>query len=302
MLKKITLIAAFAGTLFAGTLHAETLKYAGSDFLVGTAETVLKKELEKSDAKIELEGELLGSKVALDQLRRGEIDFAMVMVADTDAIPEFKDKTWRANAIGYQVSYLVVPQSNPVEELSLFQLRGIFANFSESPLESWNEVSDKVTGTPKIQTILSTANDNAGGVTFQSLVFPRAGFNKNIRKIKTDDDAIRAVLNTNNAIALTASPPLGQPSLKTLAISPANKKGEKGTAYSPVPANIYNRDYPLSVQFLLVYPAKKREKLVPVLQTVLSEPFAKALEKAALMPIPKNIREMLKKNIDESKK
>lgn len=302
MLKKITLLTALAGTLFAGTLHAETLKYAGSDFLAGTAETVLREELKKSATPTTIEGELLGSKVALDQLRKGEIDFAIVMLADSNSIPEFKDKTWRANAIGYQVSYLIVPQSNPVEELSLFQLRGIFANFSEEPLNSWNEISDKVTGTPKIQRILSTENDNAGGVTFQSLVFPRAGFNKDIRKTDSDEDAVRAVLNTGNAIALTASPPIGQPSLKTLAISPANKKGEKSTAYSPVPANIYNHDYPLSVQFLLVYPAEKREKIVPVIRTILSEPFAKALEKAALMPIPKNIREMLKKNIDAPEK
>lgn len=301
MLKKITLIAALAGAFFSGTLHAEALKYAGSDFLAGSAETVLKEELKKS-AALQLQGELLGSKVALEQLRKGEIDFAMIMLADADSIPEFKDKTWRANALGYQVCYLVVPQSNPVEELSIFQLRGIFANFSESPLNTWNEISDKVTGSPKIHRVVSTENDNAGGVIFQSLVFPRAGFNKDLRKTATDEDAIRAVLNTSNAIALTASPPVGQPTLKTLAISPANKKDETNTAYSPTPANIYNRDYPLSVQFMLVYPTGKREKMIPVIKTILSDPFAKALEKTALTPLPKNIRDMLKKNIDDPKK
>ena len=53
---------------------------------------------------------------------------------------------------------------------------------------------------------------------------------------------------------------------------------------------------------MLVYPAEKREKIIPVIRTILSEPFAKSLEKTTLMPLPKNIREMLKKNIDESKK
>lgn len=302
MVKKLTFIAALAGTFFTGTLGAETLKYAGSDFLAGNAENVLKEELKQSDSAIELEGELLGSKVALEQLRKGEIDFAMIMLSDPESIPEFKNKTWRANALGYQVCYLIVPQSNPVEELSIFQLRGIFANFSEVPLNSWNEISDKITGTPKIHRIISTGNDNAGSVIFQSLVFPRAGFNKDLRKTASDEDAVRAVLNTGNAVALTATPPIGQPSLKTLAISPANKKDEKSTAYSPIPANIYNHDYPLSVQFMLIYPAEKRESMVPVIKTILSDPFAKALEKAALTPIPKNIREMLKKSIDVSKK
>lgn len=302
MFKKITLITAAAGLFLAGSLHAATLKYAGSDFLAGNAESVFKEELQKIDERLVLKGELLGTKVALEQLRKGEIDFAMIMTADRNAIPEFKDKTWRANALAYQVAYLVVPHSNPVEELSLFQLRGIFANFSENPLNSWNEISNKVTGTPRIQRIVSTENDNACGVIFQSLVFPRAGFNKDTRKTANDEDAIRAVLNTGNGIALTATPPTGQTSLKTLSISPANKKGETGTAYSPIPANIYNQDYPLSVQFLLVYPSENREKLLPVIRTVLSDPFAKALEKAALMPIPKNIRNSLKKNIDEMQK
>lgn len=302
MFKKITLITTLAGILFAGTLPAETLKYAGSDFLAGSAEKVFREELEKNVPGLKLQGELLGSKVALEQLRKGEIDFAMIMLADPEAVPELKNKTWRANALAYQVAYLIAPQSNPVEELSIFQLRGIFANFSEAPLNNWNEVSNAVTGASKIQRIVSMANDNACGVTFQSLVFPRAGFNKDLRKTQNDEDAIRAVLNTSNAIALTASPPKNQPSLKLLSISPANKKDEKATAYKPIAANIYNRDYPLSVQFLLVYPAEKREKIIPAIRVILSEPFAKSLENASLMPIPKNIRESLKKNIDEPEK
>lgn len=295
MLKKITFLTSVAGMLFTGLLSADPIKYAGSDFLAGNTETVFKNELKKNDPALRIEGELLGSKIALEQLRKGEIDFAMIMQSDAKSLPEIQSKAWKATALAYQVAYLVVPQSNPVEELSVFSLRGIFANFSESPLNSWNEISDKITGSSKIQRIVSQENESAGSVIFQSLVFPRAGYNKDLRKVATDEDAIRAVLNTSNAIAITSSPPKGQPSLKVLSVSPANKKGETGTAYSPVPANIYNRDYPLSVQFLLVYPAEKRKTLIPVIRTALSESFSKALEEASLMPIPKNIREAMKK-------
>lgn len=302
MLKKIILSAVSAGTLFAGTLFAEELKYAGSDFLSGKTEAALKQGLAQIAPKTTLSGELIGSKIALEKLRKNEIDFALLMIQDPDAIPELKEKKWRANTVAYQVSYLVVPLSNPAEEISIFQLRGIFADFAETPLKTWNQVSAAVTGTPKIQCIVSAPEESAAVVAFQSLVFPRAGYNPEVRKTADNEDAIRALLNTTNGIALVSAPPKGQPSLKMLAVSPANKKDQTATAYQPLRENIYNRDYPLAVQFFLVYPQENRSKILPVLKTVLSDAFAKSLEEATLTPIPKNIRELLKKNIDETQK
>lgn len=295
MLKKIILSVFTAGTLFAGTLFAEELKYAGSDFLSGKTENALKAGIEKIAPGTTLSGELLGSKIALEKLRQNEIDFALLMIQNPDTIPELKEKKWRANTVAYQVSYLVVPLSNPTEELSIFQLRGMFANFAEIPVKTWNQVSGAVTGTPKVQCIVSDPEESAAAVAFQSLVFPRAGYNPEIRKTANNEDAVRALLNTTNGIALVSAPPKGQPSLKTLAVSPADKKGQNATAYQPLPENIYNRDYPLAVQFFLVYPKENRSKILPVLKTILSDPFARSLEEATLTPIPKNIRTMLKK-------
>lgn len=302
MLKKIALFTTLAGTLLAGTLQGETLRYAGSDFLAGQTETALKEELAKIDPKKTLSGELHGSKIALEKLREGKVDFALLMVQDPNSIPELKNKTWRANALAYQVVYVVVPRANPTEELSLFQLRGIFSNFSEMPLKTWDEITPKIPGSPKIQGIISAPNDSASTVAFQSLVFPRATYSSEVRKTADDDGAIRALMNTAGGIALVSAPPKSQPSLKMLAVSSANKKGETQTAYQPILSNIYNRDYPLTMQFFIVYPQKNREKLIPVIKTILSDAFAKSLEKATFTPIPKNIREMLKKNIDENKK
>lgn len=302
MLKKLTSFTVLAGTLLASSLQAATLHYAGSDFLAGKAEDALKACVTKISPNTTLTGDLFGSKIALEQLREGKIDFALLMLQDPMSVPELKDKTWRANALGYQVAYLVVPRSNPTEELSLFQLRGIFANFSEAPLKTWNQISPKITGTPKIQPIVSAPNDSASSVAVQSLVFPRADYHPDVRKTANDDNTVRALMNTANGIAIVSAPPQNQPSLKTLAVSPANQKGETGTAYQPIASNIYNRDYPLAIQFFVVYPQKNREKILPVLQTILSDEFAKSLEKATLTPLPKNIREMLKKNIDEKGK
>ena len=133
-----TLALALAGTLFAGALRAETLRYAGSDFLAGKTEAELAAEVRKNAPGTELRGELIGSMTALDELRAGKIDFALLLLKNPAEIPEIKSGKWRARTVAYHVSYIVAPQSNPVEELSLFQLRGIFADFAEKPLASWS--------------------------------------------------------------------------------------------------------------------------------------------------------------------
>lgn len=293
-----TLALALAGTLFAGALRAETLRYAGSDFLAGKTEAELAAEVRKNAPGTEIRGELIGSMTALDELRAGKIDFALLLLKNPDEIPEIKSGKWRARTVAYHVSYIVAPQSNPVEELSLFQLRGIFADFAEKPLASWSEVPGAGAFSAKIDRVVSTQNDNFALATFQSLVFPRTRFNAALRKTKTDEDALRAVSNSGGAIALVSAPPTGRPDLKTLAVSPADAAGKSATAYRPIPSNIYNRDYPLSIQFFVVYPAENAEKVAPVLETAFSDAFAESLEKSSLMPVPKNIRKMFKKNVD----
>ncbi len=308
LLKKLIALAAiFATTLCAETaLAAEaaagnnaaattTIKYAGSDFLSGDIENALKENVAKAANAPALEGEMIGSKSAVTQLRAGECDFVLVMEkGDPKSLfAELAEGKWRAIPIAYLVSYVAVPRSNGVNEVSFYELRGIFARYAENHITKWEN-----TGV-KIYPILGSRTDSTANSFFQAIVFPQSPFLAQIRNTENDEGALQEASSSHEAIVVVSAPIASKfPTLKTLSVSEAQSPDEKKTAYSPTPANIYNRDYPLSVPFYVVYPVEKRAKIIPVLRAVFSNEFASTLQAQNLVPVPENIRENLKKSID----
>ncbi len=284
-----------AGTLISGTVlvNAETVKYAGSDFLEGTVEKTLKENVSKGTNALTLEGELIGSKSAIRQLRAGECDFALIMwKGDPKSdFPEVADGKWRAIPIAHQVTYIAVPKSNKISDISFYELRGIFARYAEEHVVNWGDGA-------KIHPIIGSRTDSASASFFQAIVFPKSPFTQ-VRSTTNDDAALQEASSSHEAIAVVSTPISSKyPTLKTLAISDSQQPDNKKTAYLPTPANIYNHDYPLSVPFYVVYPTENRAKILPVLRTIFSKEFADTIQAQNLMPLPENIRENVKKSVD----
>ncbi len=274
------------------------IRFVGSDFFAGNLEKFLK-EFAENEGEIEVESELLGSGLALKKLRANAADFAIVMSKNDPkiAFPEVAAGTWRAVPIAYQVLYVAVPKSNSIEEISFYELRGIFARYAEEHLTAWKNKS------AKIFPILGSRTDSAANAFFQALVFPKSPFLSGIRTAGSDGNALLEATSSHEAIAVVSSPVTAKfPSMKTLAVSEANSEAEKKTAYSPSAANIYNRDYPLSVSFYIVYPSENREKIVPVLTAIFSNEFAEKIDAENLISVPENIRGYIKKSVDALKK
>lgn len=275
------------------------LKYAGSDFLAGTVEKSLREQIKASDAGKTPQGNFFGSNDAIEKLRKNEIDFALIMTPGLNTIPEIQKGTLRAITIGYQISYVVVPKSNPITEISFAELENIYSEFAKKPTAVWSELEGARQIPFTVHAVLGSSNSSNAITFFQAKVFPKADFRKSVRHAKTDDDAIREVREFNNAIAIIGKPIVKDAHLKTIAVSATRDAERIFPAYSPEPANIYNDDYPLSLPIYLIYAPTNRKKIVPVFKTIFSDTFAESITQAGFASIPQNIRENYKKNIDK---
>ncbi len=289
---------AVAAAVFAGTLVAVSapLRYSGSDFLAGTPEKTLNAAIASITGE-EPQSRLRGSISGEKELRFGEADFAMLIMPGAGKNhPLVKKGEWRIVPLAYQVAYVVVASANPADSISFESLASVFGSFAKKTAEKWDDI-----GVPGYSSaLLPYVGDisRTDAVTFfQNKVLPKYNLRPGVRTMATDDLVFKEIVNNPGAIAIVGSPvPAGIP-VKTLAVANTHDNAE-ATPYSPSFTNIYNGDYPLTIPLFVVYPAKKRLELKPVLSFLYSDAMAKSLSDAGFLPLEAKVREQFQKGID----
>lgn len=310
MLKKFTLTL-FAAAVFSVCGNAQEtespepeeedeaeITFCGSDFFAGTLEKKFTETASAAVPGVSLKSDLRGSRWALAKLREGKCDFAIALVPDKKSVPEFESGAWKMVPVAYQTAIVVVAKSNPLEQISFYQLRAVFARYAEERIERWNDIASGFDAITKIRPIVNSDPNSSLAAFFQSRAFPNSGFENNVLKIRGNDETLHEV--GYNTIAVVSSfDPLKYPVLKMLSVSAADKKNDVQTAYAPSISNIAHGDYPFSVPFYFIYPVEKREKILPFLSVAVSDEFVKFMESSSLAVPPKNIRIAVQKQIQK---
>lgn len=292
----LTLAVFFAGITIT---TAEPLRYSGSDFLSKGPEDALNAAIEKQFGEkpvSKLRGSIAGEK----ELRNGEADFAILFLPTGGKnLPEVQKNEWRVIPLGYQVAYVAVAAANPLSEISFKQLSSVFGALDANPAKSWADVGASGFNSSLIPCIGDPARTNAVSF-FQHRVLPKSSLVNSAREFLTDAAAFKEIVNNPGAIAIVGSPAPADAPVKMLAVSSA-QENEQSAAYAPIFTNIYNRDYPLSIPLYVVYPAKNRLTLKPVLTYLYSQEMADSLEEVGFLPLDPNLRKQFQKGIDNIK-
>ena len=117
------------------TAQAEEIRIAVSDLLADYIREPL--QVYGTENGITLVVDSIGSLPALDRLRSDEIDLAIVAVPEGDELPRDEFDIY---PFAYDVAVLVVNDSNPIDEISIAQLGGIFGSNEEFNLKTWGEL------------------------------------------------------------------------------------------------------------------------------------------------------------------
>lgn len=264
------------------TLQAEEFRIAISDLIISYIQAPLEAHADEHGFTLEIES--IGSLPALDKLRSDEVDLAIVALPDDN-------RSYRSEFIVYPFAYdaslVVVKQSNPIQEISMKELGGIFGSRQELSVNTWGDLGFSGLGSRNINPCLGTSENSIILELFKHYALNGTSLNSNVSIDQVD--SVEALVSSNGS-AIALMPRLPKKSgLKTLMIS---KDGDS-PAFGPTSNNIHHGDYPIRLPFCIAYNQRDKSKLVSLIRYLLEDEMASHLESNALFSLSNNVRRNL---------
>lgn len=237
--------------------------------------------------------EMNGSRDGLNDLKAGKADIAIVAILDSDQFPD----GLAAVPFAHQIASIIVNSQNPIEEITIPQLRQIFGSTGEQT-DTWSNLGlNNTISLRNIYALSTSFLDNIAVELFKSKCLDGENMSDSVDIKENLEQVVNVIKSTTNAIAIVNVAP-NNPGIKALAVA---QGGAKPHPFKPTSENIQNGDYPLALHFYLVFDKKNVKRLRPVLQMLLSDNIANGIDKGDLVSAPKNFRKSYSLELDISK-
>ena len=269
------------------SLEAEEIRIAVSDLLADTIEGPLEAFGEGNDLTFTIDS--IGSLPALDRLRSDEIDLAIIAVPDGDEVPR---QEFSVYPFVYDVVVIAVNESNPIDEISLPYLGGVFGSNEEYNFNTWGDMNLSGWGNRNIKPLAGTREGGIGLELFRYRVFKGGVMKPNVSMVR--DSEIEDLLRSDAASIGILSNLSEKSQVKVLMVS----KEEGAPAFGPSEDNVHYGDYPISLAFYIVYNERDKLKLRPVVRELLNDDVAASLRQNDLVPLPDTVRRKLLIDLD----
>lgn len=261
---------------------AEEIRIAASDLLAEFITPPLQDYAKEN--KLVLNIDSIGSLPAMDRLRSNEIDLAIVAFPEGVEVPRAEFNVY---PFAYDTAVVVVNSNNPINEISLPRLGGIFGSSEEFNFNTWGELGLSGWRTRNIKPMAGPAEESISLELFRHAVLSGRSMKPSV-VILRDSEIEEAVAGNIAAIGILSALPKNK-NLKVLLLS----EGSERTAYNPTSEIIHQGDYPIRLGFYLVYNARDENKLRPILRILLGDQLSTVLSKNYLFPLPVTVRSQL---------
>lgn len=264
--------------------HADDIRMAASDLLDDFITPPLKAYAEKNNFGLKIEG--MGSLPALDRLRSDEIDLAIIAVPEDQEVPR---EEFSIYPFAYDTAIVAVNSKNPINEISIARLGGVFGANEEFNFNNWGELGLSGWASRNIKPLAGPAEGSISLELFRHSVFSGGPMKPSVAVLR--DTEIEGALNGSIVgIGILSSLPKSE-DLKVLMISDGGSPNSP--AYGPTAENIHLGDYPIRLAFYIAYSPRDEEKVKPVLRALLEEDIAEVLNKNHLFALPATVRTQL---------
>jgi ABC-type phosphate transport system substrate-binding protein len=267
--------------------NARQFRIAASDLLADFITEPLQASGEEHS--IEFKVDSIGSLPALERLRSDEIDLAIIAVPEDTDVP--RDE-FRVFPFAYDVAVIAVNQSNPINEISLASLGGIFGANEESNYTTWGDLGLSGWGSRSIKT-LAGQNDKSISLELFKFSVLRGGQMKTTVASVKDSELEGSLLSDAASIAILPRVPKSK-KVKALMIS----SEVDGPAFSPTDDNVHYGDYPIRLAFYIVYNQRDEALAQKVLRVLLNDDLAASLRDNNLIALPDTVRRKLTMDLD----
>lgn len=231
-----------------------------------------------------------GSLPALEALRAEERDLCIIAVPDSGNPPA---PPYRTLPFAYRIVLFAVNEENPLREISLPRLAGVFGRDEANDFNRWGDLGLRAWETRSIKPVAGGGFQALPRALFMERTLTRKAFKPSVNFLGSSDQIEAFLLTDSTALGLLAAPPASA-GLRTLALA---RDGDS-PAYGPTEDNVHFSDYPIRLPFLIVFSEEQERDLRPLLRFLLSTPVAEALREAGFYPIPDGARQRLALEVD----
>jgi ABC-type phosphate transport system substrate-binding protein len=274
----------FAGCLLASVAPAAEIRVVGSDLLGPRFVAALERFGRENETTVVVS--LAGSRPSLERLRSGDADLALLALPPGEATPT---EPLLARVIAYQPVVLVVPTKLPLTQLTLAQVRGIFAANSAENFARWSEVG--VAGEARTRPIEIHTVEPAAALTLP--LFRRLALNgaeiKPLARTASLTRVLEGVRASDNAIGLVPVVPGADDGLRALALAASVRE----SAHLPTRENLHDGHYPLRLPLYVCFRRDAAPRLLLLLRFLLSDEGAEVLSSANFQALPVTVRNQL---------
>lgn len=280
MLRQIALAALCSG--LSAIAAAADVKLAGSD--------LLRPALEKTAADANLgAGRVLrlrldGSRRAMEDLRAGRADLAIVAFAPDEPLPE---RELRLIPLAYQVVTFAVNDLNPLRQVSYAQLGGIWGERESMSLRRWGDLG--LTGVWALKSISPNtvdAPDLLTGDIFLHTVLTNPMFSTTVLKLPSLGELLKKVRIEDACIGMFPGLLRDAAGVHVLLVS----RDATDVPFGPTPENIHNGDYPVRLPFYIVFDPLRTAELARAVTALLGDDVAAALDRTGFVAVPETAR------------
>ena len=256
------------------------IQVKGSDTMVNVAQAWAE-EYAKVAPEVDVEVSGGGSGVGIAALERGTIDIAN---ASRNMKPEEAElarkntgKDPKEFIVGFDSLAVYVNKDNPIEEITLEQLKQIFAE--GGTIENWSELGVKIPGTTSDEIVRVSRQSSSGTYEFfREHVLDNTDFKLGSRDMNGSKEVVELVGSTKTAIGYSGM------GYATDNVKKLNIRTDKGS-FAPSVENAQTKAYPLarSLQMYTLGEPEGAEK--QYIDWILSPAGQQILEESGYVPI-----------------
>ena len=262
-------------------VQAEEIRIAVSDLLADYILAPLKVYGAENGTTFVVDS--IGSLPALNRLRSDEIDLAIVAIPEGDEVPRDEFNIY---PFAYDVAVIVVNDSNPIDEISVARLGGIFGSNEELNLNTWGELELSGWGSRNIKALAGTNDNSIALELFKHSIFKGGGLKPNVSMVK--DTEIEDLIGSDAAsIAILSRMPENS-NIKVLMVSSGGDT--YAPAFGPTDDNVYYGDYPIRLAFYILHNARDDIKLRTTIRELLNDEVATSLRANDFIALPDTLR------------
>ena len=271
------------------TAQAEEIRIAASDLLADYIKSPLNAHAAENDTTLVVDS--IGSLPALDRLRSDEIDLAIIAVPDGEEVPRDEFSVY---PFAYDVAVIVVNASNPIDEISVASLGGIFGSNEELNLNTWGELGLSGRGSRNIKALAGTSDESIALELFKYSILKGGVMKPSVSMVK--DTEVEDLLRSDaSSIAILSRMPENK-NIKVLMVS--SDSDTFAPAFGPSDDNVHYGDYPIRLAYYIVYNLRDDAKLRPTIRELLNDEVATSLRSKDLIALPETIRRKLLIDLD----